>query len=118
MHSMEITSDPRITLEPFFSIILLTLSHNIPGPYFGYLNRLIRVFITSPFLRKNKFVIISLKVKFCILAVAQSALILLGSVPQTFSVYVLKKIAYNFLPNLLLTHSSNEDSVFMGKVFT
>ena len=62
--------------------------------YFGYLNLSIRVVITSPEFSPLKALIIAFpKERLLILWLAQSAPILLASTPQTFSVYVLKKIA-------------------------
>src|SRR6476646_2080065 len=96
---------------PIALVFPAQVSHIIPGPRRGYLKELIRVLITlelsfGPRCGKRAFLMALPRDKPLIRCAAQSAEISRQLIPQTFSVYLLKKVLKRRLPNWLLTQSS------------
>ena len=81
------------TAPPRFATCSVQRSHIIPGPNFGYWNSSIRL-VTSLRLRRGSSALSTAldSDRFLIRCAAQSACSWSAGIPQTFSVYVLKKI--------------------------
>src|SRR5438067_11892921 len=93
---------------PIASVFSAQVSHIIPGPRRGYLKELIKVLITLELsfgrrCGKSAFLIALPNDKPLIRWAAQSAEISRQLIPQTFSVYLLKKGLKRRLPTWLLT---------------
>ena len=75
-------------------------SHIIPGPYFGYWNSSIRLVMSCLVQRRGSSALRTAPAsdRFLIRCAAQSACSSVAGMPQTFSVYVLKKIRYSRQP--------------------